>query len=164
MDSNHRARFIRFFLIAFNHVLVYNIQTPISLNLMLKIFDISNSEYLINRIHSLKYLRSTTFGSKDIVIRKSEFVAKTQFLFLKKFNYWLSSFYDQIFAFGVSSWKCLISGLLLSTTSFLTAGTFKSNLSQNVPEFSLKTVNVPIKLWLHIIRKKGFHTLNNIND
>ena len=33
-----------------------------------------------NRIHSLKYLRSTTFGFKDIVIRKSEFVAKTQFL------------------------------------------------------------------------------------
>ena len=33
-----------------------------------------------NRIHCLKYLRSTTFGSKDIVIRKSEFVAKNQFL------------------------------------------------------------------------------------
>ena len=33
-----------------------------------------------NRIHSLKYLRSTTFGSKDKVIRKSEFVAKNQFL------------------------------------------------------------------------------------
>ena len=32
-----------------------------------------------NRIHSLKYLRSATFGSKDIVIRKSEFVAKIQF-------------------------------------------------------------------------------------
>jgi len=29
-----------------------------------------------NRIHSLKYLRSATFGSKDIVIRKSEFVAR----------------------------------------------------------------------------------------
>ena len=34
------------------------------------------------RIHSLKYLRSATFGSKDIVIRKSEFVTKTQFLCL----------------------------------------------------------------------------------
>ena len=34
-----------------------------------------------NRIHSLKYLRSATFGSKDIVIMKSEFVAKTQFLY-----------------------------------------------------------------------------------
>ena len=33
-----------------------------------------------NRIHSLKYLRSATFGSKDIEIRKSKFVAKTQFL------------------------------------------------------------------------------------
>ena len=36
-----------------------------------------------NRIHSLKYLRSATFGSKDIGIRKSEFVAKTQFLYCK---------------------------------------------------------------------------------
>ena len=29
----------------------------------------------------MKYLRSATFGSKDIMIRKSEFVAKTQFLY-----------------------------------------------------------------------------------
>ena len=33
-----------------------------------------------NRIHSLKYLRSTTLGYKDIGFRKAEFVAKTQFL------------------------------------------------------------------------------------
>ena len=33
-----------------------------------------------NIIHSLKYLRSTTISCKDIGIRKSEFVAKTQFL------------------------------------------------------------------------------------
>ena len=33
-----------------------------------------------NIIHSFKYPGSTTFGYKDIVIRKSEFVAKTQFL------------------------------------------------------------------------------------
>ena len=33
-----------------------------------------------NRIHSLKYLRSTTLKSKDIRCRKAEFVAKTQFL------------------------------------------------------------------------------------
>ena len=38
-----------------------------------------------NTIHSLKYLRSATFGSKDIVIRKSEFVAKTQLLCHKLF-------------------------------------------------------------------------------
>ena len=31
-------------------------------------------------IHSLKYLSITTLGCKDIVIRKSEFVAKSQFL------------------------------------------------------------------------------------
>ena len=35
-----------------------------------------------NRINSLKYLRSTTFGSKDKVIRKSEFVAKNRFLLI----------------------------------------------------------------------------------
>ena len=33
-----------------------------------------------NTSHSLKYLRSATICSKDIVIIKSEFVAKTQFL------------------------------------------------------------------------------------
>ena len=53
-----------------------NIQTPISLKPL--IFQAQN--ILSNRIHSLKYLGSTTFGFKDIVIRKSEFVAKTQFL------------------------------------------------------------------------------------
>ena len=40
-------------------------------------FDISN---LILSIYSLKYQGSTTLGCKDIGIRKSEFVAKTQFL------------------------------------------------------------------------------------
>ena len=33
-----------------------------------------------NKIHRLKYQGSTTMGCKDIEIRKSEFVAKTQFL------------------------------------------------------------------------------------
>ena len=33
-----------------------------------------------NRINSLKYLRSTTLGCRDIGFRKSEFVSKTQFL------------------------------------------------------------------------------------
>ena len=32
------------------------------------------------QIHSLKYIRFRTLGCKDIGIRKSEFVAKTQFL------------------------------------------------------------------------------------
>ena len=36
---------------------------------------------LSNRIHNLVYLRSTTLGCKDIEIRKSEFVVKTQFLY-----------------------------------------------------------------------------------
>ena len=33
-------------------------------------------------IHSLKYLRSPTLKCKDLRIRKSEFVTKTQFLYL----------------------------------------------------------------------------------
>ena len=33
------------------------------------------------RIQSLKIQRSMTFGCKDIGVRKSEFVAKTQFLY-----------------------------------------------------------------------------------
>ena len=37
-----------------------------------------------NRIHSLKYLRSATFASKDIVIRKSEFVAKNSIPLMEK--------------------------------------------------------------------------------
>ena len=36
-----------------------------------------------DRIHNSKYQRSTTFGWKDIGIRKSEFVAKTQFVFFQ---------------------------------------------------------------------------------
>ena len=36
--------------------------------------------FLDRRIYSLKYLRSTTLGCKDIRIRKSEFVAKTQYI------------------------------------------------------------------------------------
>ena len=34
-------------------------------------------------MHSLKYLRSTTLGCKDIAVRKSEFVAKNKFFCLK---------------------------------------------------------------------------------
>ena len=41
---------------------------------------------LCYRIHSLKYLRYATFGCKVIVIRKSEFVAKTQFLCFVTFS------------------------------------------------------------------------------
>ena len=38
----------------------------------------------------MKYIRSVTFGSKDLVIRKSEFVTKTQFLNLESLvvNLW----------------------------------------------------------------------------
>ena len=35
-----------------------------------------------NRIHSLKYLRSTALDYKDIEIRKSLFVTQTQFLYI----------------------------------------------------------------------------------
>ena len=46
-------------------------------NLMECIFDILKLYSLIQQIqHSLKHLRSTTLGCKDIVIRKAEFVTK----------------------------------------------------------------------------------------
>ena len=48
---------------------------------MVQTFDISNLAFLSLSINSLKYLRSTTLGYKDIEIRKSEFVAKTQLLY-----------------------------------------------------------------------------------
>ena len=38
----------------------------------------------IFRIQSLKYLKSTSLGCKDIWIGKSELVAKTQFLLIEK--------------------------------------------------------------------------------
>ncbi len=48
---------------------------------MVRTFDISNLDYFIYKsIDSLKYLRSTALGYKDIEIRKSEWVAKTQLL------------------------------------------------------------------------------------
>ena len=34
----------------------------------------------------MKYLRSTTLGCKDIGIRKSEYVSKTQFLYITVFS------------------------------------------------------------------------------
>ena len=54
-------------------------------NLKVQTFDISNLDYFIYisinySINSLKYLRSTTLGYKDIEIKKSEFVAKTQLI------------------------------------------------------------------------------------
>ena len=39
-----------------------------------------------NRIHSLKYQRFRTLCLKDLGIRKSEFVAKTQFLYTMSFT------------------------------------------------------------------------------
>ena len=47
---------------------------------MVRTFDISNLDSLSISINSLKNLRSTTLVYKDIEIRKSEFLAKTQFL------------------------------------------------------------------------------------
>ena len=44
-----------------------------------------------NRIHSLKHLWFTRLDCKDIRIRKSEFVAKTQFLYQKFKKYFWSS-------------------------------------------------------------------------
>ena len=49
-------------------------------NQMVQTFDIQTYIILSISINSLKYLRSTTLGYKDIEIRKSDFVTKTQLL------------------------------------------------------------------------------------
>ena len=56
-------------------------------NLMVQTVDISNLDYFIYIINSLKYLRSTTLDYKDKEIRKSEFVAKTQLLWTIDSNF-----------------------------------------------------------------------------
>ena len=53
------------------------------------------------RIHSLKYLRSATFGYKDIVIRKSEFVAKIQFLCQEENIGWIANSYILMMLLGI---------------------------------------------------------------
>ena len=46
-----------------------------------------------NNIHSLKCQRSTTLGCKDIAIKKFEFVAKTQFLWMRFWDLKMSLVY-----------------------------------------------------------------------
>ena len=57
-----------------------NFQIPVTLNPVIFQTLLSWS----NIIYSLKYLRSTTLGCKDIGVRNSEFATKTQFLYNKK--------------------------------------------------------------------------------
>ena len=59
-----------------------NFLIPISLQPDSVVFLFQTYIIWYNRIHCLKYLRSTTSGCKDIRIRKLEFVTKTQFLLL----------------------------------------------------------------------------------
>ena len=53
---------------------------------MVQPFDISNLGYFVISINSLKHLRSMTLDYKDIEIRKSEFMAKTQLLYSSDFK------------------------------------------------------------------------------
>ena len=53
-----------------------------------------------------KYLRSATFGSKDIVIRKSEFVANTQFLYLN--NDWKHLLYLDVNSLSIFYLKYIL--------------------------------------------------------
>ena len=56
------------------------------------------------RIHSLKYLRSMTLGCNDTEIRKSEFVAKTQFLYVQWFPWFTTLPYKPLSAWSMM-WK-----------------------------------------------------------
>ena len=53
-----------------------------------------------NRIHSLKFLRSTTLGCRDIGIRKSEFVSKTQFICFELAKELLETKFEKFSGFG----------------------------------------------------------------
>ena len=55
-------------------IIASNFQIPLSLQP-----DVKVETFLYNLMHSLKHLRSKTPGCKDIGIRQSEFVSKTQF-------------------------------------------------------------------------------------
>ena len=87
-----------------------------------------------NRIHSLKYLRYATFGSKDLVIRKSEFVAKTQFFcgnrlknlhiiiqlktkYMEHFIISKTTFYKFFWCFQSSGLNCTLSSNITSFPS-----------------------------------------------
>ena len=87
-----------------------NFQVPISLQ-----SDSVNLWYLklrlFNLIHNLKYLRSAIFGSKDIGIRKSEFVAKTQFLW--KLLRSGSKYYGKYFRFQNKNYHNFANNLLI---------------------------------------------------
>ena len=74
------AQQIKVKLVAINRfqfdISLYPISYPISRTLPLNLWH-SKLRFWCNRIHRLKYLRSTTLGCKDIGIWTPEFVAKT---------------------------------------------------------------------------------------
>ena len=65
------------------------------------------------RIHNLKYLRSPRLGCKDIEVGKSEFVEKTQFLFVRNLKWPHEEFSDAqnykklLNFFTVKFWKSM---------------------------------------------------------
>ena len=65
--------------LSFCHKLKYS-DSNIFATLLWKPFIFQTLVILFISINSLKYLRSTALGCKDIEFRKSEFVAKTQLL------------------------------------------------------------------------------------
>ena len=76
----HSKRFVKYYegIESFYHKLKFSRADGENLrHFKLKLF------YLINKNHSLKYLRSTTLDCNDKGIKKSEFMARTQFLCLE---------------------------------------------------------------------------------
>ena len=51
---------------------------------MVQTFDISNLDYVINQNSMLEISKVTALGCKYIGIRKSEFVANTQIIFIRE--------------------------------------------------------------------------------
>ena len=106
-----------------------------------------------NRIHSLKYLRSATFGSKDIVIRKSEFVAKTQFL-SSKLDFSYPRFLPPACSIPYSTISPVFSPFSLPTSSLFPL--FSPPSPSVLPPFFLRSPVVPLPPSL-------LHTIHGLN-
>ena len=92
-----------------------NFLIPISLQPDSVVFLFQTYIIWYNRIHCLKYLRSTTSGCKDIRIRKLEFVTKTQFLYLYIYRMIVISLTFVISSIPLHSWVNLYLGLQIRT-------------------------------------------------
>ena len=95
-------------------------------------FDIPILIIWSNRIHSWKYQRSTSLVSKDLQIRKVEFVTKTQLL---RANYTSLKHFIWLKYYILSSTKIHCRSLSLNSNCFVYSIVSKSNNEENIVEY-----------------------------